>query len=250
MRLLITGLRGTLAPRVASAAVWRGWQVLGWDRHQVDPDNTALAEAWLRSQDPGAIVHLATGSAAWAGLLANFAQQLGRPLVQVSTAMVFHHQPDGPHRPQDERNARDDYGRSKMATEDAVRAACPQASIARIGWQIDPTRPGNNMLRALDQWQAQQGQVAASRAWTPACSFMDDTAAALLDLVRQPVAGPVHLDSNADEAHGFDRIVAALQQRFGRHHWQRHVHEDYRHDQRLIGSGQRMPPLSAQLPLK
>ena len=170
-------------------------------------------------------------------------------MVFTSTAMVFHHEPDGPHQPHHLRTAQDSYGRSKIAAEDAVLAANPLATVARIGWQIDATRPGNNMLMHLDQWQQREGHIGASRAWRPACSFMDDTAAALLGLLVQPPGGIVHLDSNADEGHSFDRIVQGLKQAYGRSAWQIHVHEDYRHDQRLAGGGGRMPPLSARLKL-
>jgi dTDP-4-dehydrorhamnose reductase len=247
LRVLITGLSGTLAPRVAAAARWRGLDVVGWDRRAVDPDDAAAAAHWLDTAGPDAIVHLATGSTGWAGALARYASAHGLPMVFTSTAMVFDHVPDGPHHPHHVRTAKDDYGRSKIAGEDAVLAAHPQACIARIGWQIDATRPGNNMLLHLDQQQQREGCVAASRAWRPACSFMDDTAAALIDLIVRPTAGIVHLDSNADEGHGFDRIVQALKHSFGRDHWQIHVHEDYRHDQRLAGGGRRLPPLSARL---
>jgi hypothetical protein len=34
---------------------------------------------------------------------------------------------------------------------------------------------------------------------------------------------------------------------FGRDHWDIHVHEDYAHDQRLLGGGALVPPLSARL---
>ena len=105
------------------------------------------------------------------------------------------------------------------------------------------------MLMVLDAWQAKEGHVAASRAWTPACSFMQDTAAALMKLLERPTPGVVHLDSNADEAHSFDRIVASLKLAFAREAWVLRVHEDYRHDQRLIGSAALMPPLSARLSL-
>ncbi len=32
MRVLITGINGTLAPKVAAEALGRGWQVVPWDR--------------------------------------------------------------------------------------------------------------------------------------------------------------------------------------------------------------------------
>jgi dTDP-4-dehydrorhamnose reductase len=248
MRLLITGLNGTLAPVLAAAASAAGHEVIGWNRQQVPPDDAPAAQAWLDAQWPDAIAHLATGDEHWAGRLAAWAAARGRPFVFTSTAMVFHHEPDGPHGQLDARTAQDDYGRSKIRCEDAVLAAHAGASVVRIGWQIDPERQGNNMLRALDDWQAREGAVAASRAWRPACSFMADTAAALLGLLLVPTPGVVHLDSNADEGHGFDRVVAALQQAHARDSWVLRVHSDYHHDQRLAGGGALMPPLSARLP--
>jgi dTDP-4-dehydrorhamnose reductase len=248
VRLLITGLSGTLAPVLAALARQHGHTVVGWDRAQVPPHDADRAAAWLDEAAPDALLHLATGDAAWAGWLAGWAAARTRPLVFTSTAMVFHHEPDGPHGVPDPRTAQDDYGRSKIACEDAVLAAHPQASVARIGWQIDPQQPGNNMLLALDRWQQEQGEVACSSAWRPACSFMADTAAALLSLAERPLAGVQHLDSNAGAGHGFDRVVGALREQFGRTHWRLRVHEGYRHDQRLVGGAIALPPLAARLP--
>jgi dTDP-4-dehydrorhamnose reductase len=160
--------------------------------------------------------------------------------------MVFDHEPDGPHHVGDARSARDDYGRYKIACEDAIRAASGRAAIARIGWQIDPSQPGNNMLMALDEWQRRDGRVAASRLWTPACSFMADTAAALLALVDRPQPGLHHLDSNAQDAWRFDELAHALARAHGRD-WRVETTEDYQHDQRLVGGPSRLPPLSARL---
>lgn len=248
---LVTGSHGTLAPRVAAAARWRGFDVIGWDRSLLPTDGTDAEQRgreWLVQQRPDAILHLATGSAGWAARLAADAAARGVPMVFTSTAMVFDHDPDGPHQTSDHRSARDDYGRSKIACEDAITAANPQACIARLGWQIDATLAGNNMLVQLDQQQARNGHIAASRAWRPATSFVDDSAAALLDLVQRPLPGVVHLDSNADEGHAFDAIVYALRERFGRGGWAVRVNDVYRHDQRLAGGAARLPPLSARLP--
>lgn len=249
MKWLVTGLNGTLAPVLAREAAAARVEVLAWRRDEVPPEDVAASQAWLQAARPDAIAHLGMGSADWAGRLAGHAARHDLPFVFTSTAMVFHHEPDGPHAPGDARTAQDDYGRYKIACEDAVRAAHPGACIARIGWQIDPLQPGNNMLRALDQWQASQGRVQASRRWTPACSFMQDTAQALAALLRQPVAGVVHLDSNAQDGHPFLDIVLALRAAFGRHHWVVHANDDYVHDQRLVDAGPRLPPLSRRLVL-
>ncbi|CAM4028075.1 sugar nucleotide-binding protein [Roseateles saccharophilus] len=240
MKLLITGLNGTLAPRLAEAARAAGHEVVGWDRSAVDPEDEAAAAAWLHMQQLDAIAHLGMGSARFAGWLAARCERF----VFTSTAMVFSHEPDGPHDVADARSARDDYGRYKIGCEDAIAAASTTAAIARIGWQIDPTQPGNNMLMALDDWQRREGRVAASRAWTPACSFMADTAAALLALLERPQPGVHHLDSNAETGWRFDELARALARAF-RRDWRVEVHEDYRHDQRLVGGRTQLPPLAS-----
>ena len=249
MKWLVTGLNGTLAPVLAREAAAQGVDVLTWNRREVPPDDEAAAQAWLQASRPDAIAHLGMGSVAWAGRLALHAARHGLPFVFTSTAMVFHHEPDGPHAPGDARTAQDDYGRYKIACEDAVRRAYPGACIARIGWQIDPVQPGNNMLEALDHWQATKGRVEASRRWTPACSFMHDTADALAGLLRRPVAGVVHLDSNAAHGHSFLDIVHALRAAFGRDHWVVQANDHYVHAQRLVDGQPRLPPLSRRLVL-
>lgn len=241
MRLLVTGLSGTLAPVLARVARAQGHQVLGWDHRSLGFGD---ARAFARLA-PDAVAHLAMAGAEDSARLAALARAAGLPFVVTSTAMVFHHEPDGPHCPADARSAQDGYGRAKIAMEDAVREAHPGASLVRIGWQIDADAKGNNMLAQLDRWQAEQGEVAASTAWTPACSFMDDTAAALLRLLEQP--GLHHVDSNAEDAWSFARLVAALRQHFGRA-WVLREHADYRHDQRLIGGPDWVPRLSQRLP--
>ncbi len=247
-KYLITGLGGSLAPRLAAAARNQGCEIVGWNRSEVDPENSAACWAFLEAVRPDAIFHLALGSAGWSARLSRYAADHAIPFVYTSSAMVFNNEPPGPHRIDSARTAKDGYGQYKMASEDAILKENPAAIVARIGWQIDPTQAGNNMLMALDQWQIRDGDVAASRVWIPACSFMDDTADALLALVQQQsLRGVVHLDSNASEGHSFVALVRALKQRFSRGDWVVREHEDYRHDQRLIGGEKLIPPLSKRL---
>lgn len=246
MRLLITGMNGTLGPKVAAAARARGMEPVGWDRQAASPDDPDACRRLLDRSGSSAILHLAMGAETWAGLLARYAAERGIPFLFTSTAMVFDHDPDGPHQPGDARSSRDDYGRYKIRCEDAVLAANAAAMVVRIGWQIDPDARGNNMLAHLDGWQRDQGRVEASRLWIPACSFMADSAEAFLTLVDAPVAGVHHLDSNAGEAHSFDRIAGALALEFDRG-WRVEAVETYRHDQRLASGDGRMPGISSRL---
>jgi dTDP-4-dehydrorhamnose reductase len=244
MRVLITGLNGTLAPKVAAVATQRGWQVLPWDRTEHPPEHPDGLD-WLEHEAVDAVLHLAMGSEAWAARLAAFSAGREIPFVFTSTAMVFDHQPNGPHQIEATRSAKDEYGRYKIRCEDAIRRANPNACIARIGYQIDWDARGNNMLAHLEQ-QAANGGIEASSAWVPACSFMNETATALCDLLERHVGGVLHLDSNQETGYTFDQIVLALKAHL-RRDWSVRVARSYEHDQRLVGSGL-LPALHDQLP--
>jgi hypothetical protein len=56
-----------------------------------------------------------------------------------------------------------------------------------------------------------------------------------------------HVDSNAEEGHNFAQIAQALKVTFNRNAWDILVHDDYAHDQRLLGGNILVPPLSARL---
>lgn len=246
-RILLTGLHGTLAPKLAAQLERSGARCSGWDRASVPPADEERSRQFLESASPDAICHLAIGDERWAALLARHAYERQVPFLFTSTAMVFDHEPDGPHRPDDPRNAKDGYGQLKIRTEDAIREANPDAVIARLGWQIDPDGRGNNMLAQLDSQQRSNGEIRASTLWRPACSFMEDTAAALCRLLDERTRGTFHLDSNARDALTFDAVVRGLGARFGRTEWRIHAEASYRHDQRLVGNEDLMPALSARL---
>jgi dTDP-4-dehydrorhamnose reductase len=245
MRLLVTGLSGTLAPKLARAAAAAGHDVFGWGRDAVDLNDFGAVDTHVQGCKPQAIAHLALGPVAWAERLALHAAASDVPLIVASTAMVF--EPDGPHHPDDRPATSDSYGRYKIEVERVVRDACPSACVARLGWQIHGDAQGNNMLAHLDRMQAQHGHIDASRLWRPACSFMDDTARALLTLLDERASGIVHLDSNARDARTFDEIARALAIVCGRTHWRVRADESYRHDQRLLGHEARMPALAERL---
>ncbi|WP_139806488.1 sugar nucleotide-binding protein [Deinococcus hopiensis] len=247
MRLLMTGLNGTLGPKVARVFEQHGATCIGWNRLQTPPDDEAAGQAYLHGLSPDAIVHLAMGSEAWAARLARYAATSRIPFAFTSSVMVFEENPDGPHQLADAPTPSGEYGQYKMRCEQAILSANPQATVARIGWQIDPEATGNNMLAQLDGWQRDKGEVSASRLWRPACSFMEDTAAALWTLIHSPQAGVVHLDSNARHGYTFDQVALALAARFERD-WNVVPTEAFRRDQRLIGSEELMLDLAVQLP--
>ncbi len=244
---LVTGLNGTLAPVVAEALQVRGMNVAAWDRKRVSPDDEAACMRELERVRPAAVYHLGLGSETWAALLAGWCDRHDVPFLFTSTAMVFNHEPDGPHRVSDERTAKDDYGRYKIRCEEAIASVSGQAVIARIGWQIGAQRGGNNLLEALWRMIETDGLIRAGIRWRPACSFMSDTAEALVQLGSGGVPGTYHLDSNVADALSFHDIVLRLRT-LHEADWRVEAVDDYVHDQRLLDQVQRLPDLTERLP--
>jgi dTDP-4-dehydrorhamnose reductase len=245
MRLLVTGMNGTVAPRVAEHAAGAGHEVVPWRRDLVPPDDADACRGFVESVAPDGILHLAFGAESWAGLLAQEAGRRGVPFVYTSTAMVFADRPDGPYLTTATRTATDDYGTYKVRCEDAVRQASGDAMVVRLAYQIDPAGAGNNLVAHLDAAAAAGSTITASTRWIPACAFLDDTAAALLSFVTDPEPGVHHLDGNAATAWTYHRIVTALRDELGRS-WDVVPGTDPHHDQRLADS-HRMRGLDTRL---
>jgi dTDP-4-dehydrorhamnose reductase len=235
MRLLLTGMSGTVGPRLAAHANGAGHEVVGWDRSAVSPDDLASCWQLVEQVRPDAIVHLAFGAESWAGMLAGAAGDRGLPFVYSSTAMVFAQRPNGPYRPGDQPTADTEYGRYKVRCEEAVRAANPGSMIVRLAYQIDLDGRGNNLAAHLQAAHSRGEVIKASTRWIPALAFLDDTAGALLSFLVDPEPGIHHLDGNAAVGWDYHRVVQALAARL-RTPWRIEATEDPDHDQRLLES--------------
>lgn len=258
MHLLITGYNGTVGRAVAAAAREGGHRVTGWDRVAAPPDDDAAAERQLATVRPDALLHLAIPSSGtgrpnegwlvnvhWSGHLAHLCRQRGIRFLYASTVMVFTDHAKGPFRPEHEPDATEGYGGEKRKGEQAVAAANPDATIARLGWQIGHGPGGNNMIDFFVTKMRDEGVIHASRKWLPATSFVDDTAAALLDLVATPHPGIHHV--NANDRWTFVEIARALNQRHGGT-WRIEANDDFVYDQRMLDERVRIPRLAERLP--
>jgi len=185
-KILLTGMNGTVAPAVAEELRARGDEVVAWDRGAVSPDDRGAIERFIRETKPSALVHCAMGSPRWAEDMARVCSEEGITFLYVSSASVYGTQQQGPFTINDVPEPSDDYGRYKLECEQRVRAVNAEARIVRIGWQIALRPGGNHMVEHLIRRQAEDGHITASTEWFPACSFLDDTARALADVLNLP----------------------------------------------------------------
>lgn len=232
MKAIVTGLNGTVGPVLGGVLKRNGHEVAGWSRASVHPDDLAGVRAHIWREKPDSIFHLAMGSPAWAAEIARACRDLCIRFLFTSTVSVYAHTQAGPHRPSDQPEPNDDYGRYKRECENAIMDVNPEAVIARIGWQIGEAPGGNNMLSYFDQHQREHGKVALSRRWVPACSFLHDTASVLAGLVEERIPGGLyHVQGNR----GLDicEIAKRLKARH-RSPWEIVETHDFKMDNRMV----------------
>ena len=196
MKALITGMNGTVAPVLGRALASTGTAVRPWDRSRNAIDSLADVRHFIETERPDLFCHLATGSPDWAEWCARVCAELEIPFLFTSSVSVFGSGQQGPFGIDADPQPTDDYGRYKLDCERRVRAAHPEAWIVRLGWQIGTAPGGNHMVDYLHRTFAEQGRIDASVHWFQACSFLEDTASVLAEIVRDHPSGLYHLDGN------------------------------------------------------
>ncbi len=255
-RALITGSRGTVGSALRRHLESEGWDVTGWDRTRIGIHDYGVMERYVRDVAPTAVFHLAAASQPtqvplpaheawtvnyqWTSELAWIARQIGVPFVFTSTVMVFTEATPGPYTVAMRPDAAHDYGRDKREAEVRVFAQNPEARVVRLGWQIGADLSGNQMAA----WLGERGSVEASTRWIPACSTLEDTAAAL-HRIAMARPGLYHVDSN--DGWSFYDLCVALRARHEAD-WEITPTFGRAYDQRLIDPRVEMPPLVSRLP--
>jgi dTDP-4-dehydrorhamnose reductase len=217
-----------------------GDEVVPWDRSKLPIDRYEAMERFVRESGADVVFHLAVAGWAvtyeWTSELAWITNVLGRRFVFTSTAMVFSDRARGPFRPSSPADAQDGYGKEKREAEARTFYQNPDATVVRLGWQIGDGTGSNEMRASLGR---REGPIEASERWLPACSFLEDTAAALR---RAALATPglYMIDSNTRWT--FYEIARAL---FGD---RATPMQGLAQDQRMIDPRLEVPPLEVRLP--
>lgn len=172
MKVLVTGVAGQLG-RALLATTPESADVLGLTRAQLDLADSSAIAALIARERPGLIINAAAytavdraesdADAAYAinrdaaGVLANAAALAGAKLVHVSTDFVFDGRTDTPYAPDAPTAPLGVYGASKLAGEQAVRAALPDALVVRTAWVY--AAAGQNFVRTMLRLMRERDEV-------------------------------------------------------------------------------------------
>ncbi len=238
MRILVTGVSGqiggALVPRLKQFGT-----VLAHDRGSLDFARLEAIPGWLDREAPDLIINPAAytavdkaeDEAALAmrinaeapGILARWAAQHNVPLLHFSTDYVYDGGGARPWREDDATCPLSVYGKSKLAGEQAIRAAGGSCLIVRTCWIY--AAQGRNFLRTLARLALERKElrVVADQIGAPtAAALVADSVAAIVaggpDRFRKCAAlaeGLVHVCASGETSwHGFaGAIVEGLRER-------------------------------------
>jgi len=228
MRYLITGRNGQLAKAFVRRLESSASDYLAPDESLCDITNAGCMRDMVRSSRPDVIINCAAYNlvdraeqeqgAAFAvnaegpRILAEAAQDQGALLVHFGSDYVFDGtKENGLYRESDATNPQNEYGRSKLAGERAVRGILPDRSLVfRLSWVFGE---GNqNFIVKLLQWSSSQEylRVACDEVSVP--TWTETVVEATLKALEQGVTGLYHL-TNSGYCSRFEWARAVLRQK-------------------------------------
>jgi dTDP-4-dehydrorhamnose reductase len=224
MRLLVTGAAGMLGHDLLAAAAAAGHDAVGIDL-EVDITDPAAIAAKVREVGPAAVVNgaawtdvdgaesaearAAAVNGAGAGNVAAAAAAVGAFLVHVSTDFVFDGEATEPYLEDAEPSPISAYGRTKLAGEEAVRAAAPGAfAIVRSAWLFGVH--GKNFVDTMLKLAADRDEVTVVDDQVGCPTFTGHLAPALLDVAERRAGGVLHV-AGGGRCSWYDLAVATFE---------------------------------------
>lgn len=215
MKTIFTGMHGTVAPVVAHYFKEKGAHIITYDRSIISTNNFFEIESFIRMHQPDALLHFAMGAPEWAEMLAKICYQENIKFVFISTSSVYDTSVKGPITIKTKPHALDPYGSYKITSEEKVKSFNKDAYIIRIGWQIGHQPGSNQMIDFLTKTMEKDGVIEASKKWYPSCSFIEDSAEAIYDILTRLKPDTYLVNSN--DGYSFYEIVSAL----------KHIHPNF-----------------------
>ena len=233
MKVLVTGSQGQLGYDVIKGLCSRKHEALGFDLPELDITDEVAVRAVFDRVKPDAVIHCAAWTAVDAAEesgnitkvfavneggtrnLAAACKRTGAKLLYLSTDYVFDGQGSAPWGADETRFAPlNEYGKSKLAGENAVRELLQTYFIVRIAWVFG--KNGNNFVKTMLRLSETHDtlRVVCDQVGTP--TYTPDLARLLVDMIETDKYGVYHATNEGGFLSWYD-FASAIMQEAGKH---------------------------------
>ncbi|UVO09729.1 dTDP-4-dehydrorhamnose reductase [Pectobacterium polonicum] len=205
MKVLLTGANGQLG-RCFQDRLPAEWEILATDSNELDITDLERVAKVVKSFQPDAIVNAAAYTAVDKAEsepeiaesinvhgpqnLAIVATKYNVRLVHVSTDYVFDGSATEPYNEDSATNPLSVYGNTKLAGEQAVTKASPEAIIVRTAWVF--SEYGNNFVKTMLRLAKERDTLSIVNDQRGCPTYAGDLAQAIISLLEKNVEGGVY----------------------------------------------------------
>lgn len=233
MKVLVTGSKGQLGYDVIKELCSRRHEALCFDLPELDITDEVAVRAVFDRIKPDAVIHCAAWTAVDAAEesgniakvfavneggtrnLAAACKRTGAKLLYLSTDYVFDGQGSTPWRADETCFAPlNEYGKSKLAGENAVRELLQTYFIVRIAWVFG--KNGNNFVKTMLRLSESHDtlRVVCDQVGTP--TYTPDLARLLVDMIETDKYGVYHATNDGGFISWYD-FASAIMEEAGKH---------------------------------
>lgn len=205
MKILLTGANGQLG-RCFQDRLPTEWEILATDTAELDITDLARVEEIVKDFQPDAIVNAAAYTAVDKAEsepelaekinvtgpehLAVVANKQGIRLVHVSTDYVFDGNANEPYHEDSATNPLSVYGKTKLAGEQAVTQAAPEAIVVRTAWVF--SEYGNNFVKTMLRLAKERDTLSVVNDQRGCPTYAGDLAQAIISLLEKNAEGGIY----------------------------------------------------------
>ncbi len=209
--ILVTGGEGLLARSLAALSTPER-PIVAIGRNELDIADHSCVRSLMQRVNPTAVINAAAmtdvdgceadperaarSNVEGPATVARACSSHGSRLLHVSTDFVFDGEKREPYTIDDRPNPLSVYGRTKLAGEEAVRAAAANAIVARTSWVFGVG--GKNFASRLFDYAARTTSLKGIVDMRSAPTFAADLAARLLELIEIGASGTFHVTGSGD----------------------------------------------------
>lgn len=226
MRVLVTGVTGQLGHDVATELTRRGAALIGATRREMPLTDVEECMAFVEQVRPETVIHCGAYTAVdqaeeepalchkinaeATGAIAAACRRVGAKLLYISTDYVFPGGGDVPYETDAETGPQNVYGASKLAGEEAVRAALTAHFIVRISWVFGGR--GKNFIRTMLRLAKTHERLTVVDDQIGSPTYTVDLARLLADMAESRAFGVYHA-TNEGFCSWYDLAAEVFRQR-------------------------------------